>query len=132
MLHGLFAFIITVILSSPRALREPTPSTVMNHVVSRIARFTLIAAAILVLPFAMNAQPLWLRGRLALFRLPSSLTLAFPFAMIAAVDAIRSDHHLPKHVERAAVAKLALAAVVLMIAFIGWIVRHRTRCIEQP
>jgi hypothetical protein len=50
------------------------------------------------------------------------LVLAFPFAMVGAVDAIRGHDALPPHVQRAVVTKLAMMAVALVVLFHGWIV----------
>jgi hypothetical protein len=118
-LRGLSAFICAVMASYPRMLRQRTPSTVANRIVTRIARFTLVGAALLMIPFAFEMGSMWWRGLMMLFIVPSAITVAFPFAMITAVDAIRCDHALPPHVERSAVVKLALAAVLFMVAFGG-------------
>jgi lipopolysaccharide export LptBFGC system permease protein LptF len=50
------------------------------------------------------------------------MTFAFPFAMIVAVDAIRTHRGVSPQLERAAVLKLAAFAVVFMLAFDGWVV----------
>jgi hypothetical protein len=118
-LRGLSAFICAAMVSYPRMLRQRTPSTVANRIVTRIARFTLVATALLLIPFAREMDSLWWRGLMMLFIVPSAITLAYPFAMITAVDAIRCDHALPPHVERSAVVKLALVAVLFMMAFGG-------------
>lgn len=120
--RGLAAFVCAVIVSSPRIACTPAPPTLTNRVATRIAQFTLPAAALLVMPFVMNIEARWLDGMLILFLLPQALTLAFPFAMVAAVDAIRRHETLPPHVERAAVIKLGSTAVVLMVGCHGWVV----------
>jgi hypothetical protein len=99
---GMLSFCIAAIVSTPAILRESTPSIVMKRVWIRVARFSLIATCIMVLPFSLQMEASWLRGALWLLLIPSSLALAFPFAMIAAVDAIRRDHALRPNVERAA------------------------------
>lgn len=123
MARGLAAFFCAAIVSSPHLFSTPSPSTVTNRMVTRIAGVTFIGSMILVLPFALGASEVnpsrWVLG---LFIIPSAMAMAFPFAMVAAVDAIRRHEPLPAHVQRAAVTKLALVAVVFMIFFTGWIV----------
>jgi hypothetical protein len=121
-IRGLSAFICAAMVSWPSMLRQPTPSTVAHRIVTRIARFTLVATALLMMPFALEGDSLWWRFLMLLVLVPSAITVAFPFAMITAVDAIRCDHALPPHVERSAVVKLALAAVLFMVAFGGVVV----------
>ena len=48
-----------------------------------------------------------------LLALPVGIVMAFPFAMVIAVDAIRRGQ-APLHVERAAAVKLALGAALFM------------------
>jgi len=119
---GLTAFICAVIVSSPQIARTTAPSSVTNRVASTIARFTLPAAALLTMPFVPSIEPRWVDGMRILFIVPQALTLAFPFAMVAAVDAIRCHEPLPPQVQRAAVVKLGIIAVLLMVSFHGWIV----------
>lgn len=118
--RGLGAFVCAAIVSSPHVLRAPTPSSVTNRVATRIAAFTLIASAILAIPIVMEVGVV--RGLAGLLILPSLMTMTFPFAMVAAVDAIRRSEPLPEYLQRAAVVKLGLAALLLMIVFNGWVV----------
>ncbi|MFM8534382.1 MAG: hypothetical protein ACKOEC_12490 [Acidimicrobiia bacterium] len=115
-IRGLMAFVSAMLFASPAILRQPVPAAVSNRIVTRIARFTLIATVVQTLPFGKDFG--FLEPSL-LFLLPSSLVVMFPFAMIAAVDAIRCDHDLPAHTARAAMAKLAIASVVFMLVFSG-------------
>jgi hypothetical protein len=125
--RGWLAFVCAVIVSSPRALLAPTPPGVARRVAWRVTLMVVIAATLLLIPAVpeMSAAPLspWL----VLLVLPSTLTLALPFAMIVAVDAIRCHDDLPEHVERAAALKVALAAMLFMVAFGGWVVPAATR-----
>ena len=57
-----------------------------------------------------------------LMAVPAALTMAFPFAMVIAVDAIRRDADVPRHAERAAAVKLALFALLLMLSVGGFVV----------
>lgn len=118
-LRALTAFCCAALLSSPDILRAPTPSSVSNRIVTRIARFTSVMTALSTLPYLSQQDAL---GVSLLFLIPSGLVLAFPFAMIGAVDAIRRDHALPPQVERATAAKLAVASVVFMLVFHGFVV----------
>ena len=119
-LRGLAAFICAVIVSSPQIARTSAPSSVTNRVATRIALFTLPATALLILPFVLDP------GGLDVVRIlliaPHGMVLAFPFAMVAAVDAIRRHEPLPPHVERAVAVKLGILAVLLMVSFHGWVV----------
>jgi len=120
LLRGWCALVCAVVVSSPRILVVPTPGAVTMRIVSRIASFAVLATLVTVLPFAFQLE-LGQRAPLLLLLLaPSSLALVFPFAMIAAVDAIRCDHALPPHVERAAAAKVAFAACLFMLLLMGW------------
>ena len=80
-----------------------------NRVAFRMARFTLLASALLFVPFCRASRAAWMAMRI-LFLIPQSLVLAFPFAMIGAVDTIRCHEPLPPQVERAAVVKLGVLA----------------------
>ncbi len=120
--RGLASFVCAAIVSSPRVLRTAAPATVTNRVVRRIASITLITAVIMTIPMSMQIDNAWSIGLLMLAILPSTMTVVFPFAMVAAVDAIRRHEPLPEHVQRAAVLKLGLVAVVLMVTFGGWVV----------
>jgi hypothetical protein len=100
-LRGITAFITAVVVSSPRIAATMSPSAVTNRIVVRIARFTAIATAVMLVPPAMQMEPLWARGATMLFLIPSTLVLAFPFAMVGAVDALRRTEPLPPHVASA-------------------------------
>lgn len=121
--RGLTAFVCAAIVSLPRVLRTPAPSTITNRMVTRIAGVTFIGSVIFTIPFALQAVTLgpssWV---LALLILPSSMAVVFPFAMIAATDAIRRHEPLAAHVQRATVLKLGIVAVLLMALLNGWVV----------
>jgi hypothetical protein len=120
-LRGLAAFLCAVIVSVPQIVGTTAPSSVTNHVATRIARFTFPAATLLIMPLVLNMEASWLSGIRILLIVPQALVLAFPFAMVGAVDAIRGHEALPPHVERAVVTKLAMIAVALMVVFHGWV-----------
>ncbi len=119
--RGWCAFVCAVMVSSPEVLRTSVPSAVTNRIARRIALFVGVASTLLLSPYVtqntFDAQRPWL----LLLLIPSSMTVAFPFAMAAAVDAIRRYGPLPPHVERAVVLKLGLFAVAFMVLFGGWV-----------
>jgi hypothetical protein len=79
----LSAFLCAVIVSCPQIARTTAPSSVTNHVATRIARFTFPAATLLIMPLVINMEGLsWIR---ILLIVPQALVLAFPFAMVGAV-----------------------------------------------
>ncbi|MEY4093223.1 MAG: hypothetical protein RLZZ53_422 [Acidobacteriota bacterium] len=117
--RGFVAFVCAVFVSSPRVLHQPLPATVSNRIVTRITRFALVVAVLQTVPFAWQAN---LSIAALLFLVPSGLAVAFPFAMIGAVDAIRRDHTLLPHIERSAVSKLAIAAVLFMVVLGSFVV----------
>ena len=121
-LRGLAAFICAVIVSSPQIARTSAPSSVTNRVATRIAWFTLPTTALLMMPFVLRIEPRWLEGVRILLIIPQALILAFPFAMIAAADAIRCHEPVPPRIQRAIVVKLGIVAVLLMVCFHGWVV----------
>lgn len=118
-LRAFTAFCCAVVVSSPAFLRESTPPEVSNRIVTRIARFALVVAVLQTLPFAWESE---LSLAMLLLLIPSGIAFAFPFAMVGAVDAIRCDHALPPHRERAAVIKVAVGAVIFMVVFGGFVV----------
>ncbi|MFA5908412.1 MAG: hypothetical protein WC815_06535 [Vicinamibacterales bacterium] len=88
----------------------------------RIAGITLTIAVILAIQMSMQIDNVWSLGLLNLAILPSTMTSVFPFAMVAAVDAIRRYEPLPEHVQRATALKLGIVAFALMMLFCGWVV----------
>ena len=116
------AFVCAVLISSPEIVRAPVPSTVRRRVVTRIALFVAVSSGVLMLgslsSFSWDGPP---RPFFVLL-LPATITVAFPFAMALAVDAIRQQNAMPLQVARAAALKLALLSIVFMIAFGGWVV----------
>jgi hypothetical protein len=120
--RGLWAFMVASLVSSPRMLLTPTPSSVTNRVVTRIAWFMLLTTPWLIAPFIIDVDAPWQQELpLIVFLMPQAMVVVFPFAMVAAVDAIRRHDALPPHVERAAVMKLGITAVLLMVCFHGWV-----------
>jgi hypothetical protein len=130
--RGLCAFVCAVVVSSPRLALTPAPPAVTRHVAVRMLKFVAILTPILMIPVVIEIgtwwmrDASWVRASLILFAVPSAITLAFPFAMAGAVDAIRR-RGLPAHVERAAALKLGAFALAFMMAYSGWIVPASSR-----
>lgn len=121
-LKGALAFCAAAALSLPAIVHTRAPKSLANRVARRIAWTTAAGIAILMMPLVREIEPAWLRGLQLLFTIPQAMVLAFPFAMIAAVDAIRNSADVAPHVSRATVVKLAVLAVVFVSFNHGWVV----------
>jgi hypothetical protein len=119
---GAFAFCVAAAVSMPAIIIARAPKSLTDRVTRRIAWTTAGITAVLMIPFFREIGPLRLRGLLILFAIPQAMTLAFPFTMVAAVDAIRHARDVAPHVARATTAKLAVFAVVFMAFNHGWVV----------
>lgn len=121
-LKGFLSFCLAIVVSSPVMLRTRAPKSLTDQVARRIAIATGLAA-VFMLPLTGETQRAWVHGYLTLvFLIPGALTLAFPFALVSGVDAIRDCRDVEPHVARAAAAKLALLAFVFMLVANGWVV----------
>lgn len=126
--RGWWAFVQAVLVSIPRIAMTAAPADVTNEMARGIARFVAVATVVLMIPPVLEIgrwwmrDASWVRGSLILFALPSALSLAFPFAMTGAVDALRKRDPLPAHVERAAMLKLGALSVIMMLVCTGWII----------
>jgi len=120
-LRGAISLAVTVVACSMLVLRTSTPPELTDRIVTRIARFTLIGTALLlVLPaFSLDLGGRW---HLLLFQVPSIMTVIFPFAMIGAADEIWTRDDLLPHVARAAAAKIALVSLLAMMFYGGFVV----------
>jgi hypothetical protein len=119
--RGFFAFVCATIVSSPGMLRARAPQAVTDRIAVRVARFTLLASTLLFVPLSRELDPAWATSPWILFLVPGLLTLAFPFAMIGAVDTIRTEGQLSPQAARSTTLKLAMLAMTLMLAFSGWV-----------
>jgi hypothetical protein len=119
-LRGLSAFICAVAISSPTIIATPVPPSISWRVAKRIAVFCVVIAGALSIPMLRSRDPieqeapLW--AAMLLMAIPAAVTIAFPFAMVMAVDAIRRDAGVAPQVERAAALKLGVIAVCFMLA----------------
>lgn len=120
--RGLAAFVCAVLVSSPQVAFTAVPSAVTNRVASRMTRFIAVPCVLSLIPFLSEMSGVRWSAALWLFVLPPIITLAFPFSMIGATDAIRRYEPLAPQVERAMATKLAAFALLFMIVFGGWVV----------
>jgi hypothetical protein len=136
-LRGLGAFIVAVVVSSPRIVLTPAPPAVIQRVAVRMTCVIAVLTVILMIPPVISlwmrwtAGSTWISGPLFLFTLPKALALAFPFAMAAAVDAIRRPDVLPAHVERAAAVRLGAFAAAFMLFYGGWVMPAASEASRQ-
>ena len=121
-IRGGAAFACAVTMLSPRILLTSTPPAVLLRVAARIAVFCLLVGGVLAIPILRSPDIQWVDTpwpvTLLLFALPVATMMAFPFAMVVAVDAIRRNN-AAGNVERAAAVKLAIGAVVFMALLQG-------------
>jgi hypothetical protein len=120
------AFMCSAAISSPGIIATPTPRAISLSVANRVAVFSLIAAVAISIPMARSVAARWLDAPLwaavLLMALPMALAIAFPFAMVIAVDAIRRAADVSPHVERAAAVKLALFAMLMVLSINGVVI----------
>ena len=118
---GLVSFCVAIVVSSPVMLRTRVPKSLTDQVARRIAIATGLGMTVLTLPFVQDIEP-WEQTLLILFVIPQSMTLAFPFAVVSAVDTIRNFAGVEPHVARGTAAKLAVVAVLFTFVMQGWVV----------
>lgn len=120
------AFVCATIVSSPRIVMTAIPRTITVAVISRIAIFSTTVGIVLGLPLARKLEPRLLDATWTetwLLRiLPGTLMMAFPFAMVLAVDAIRRRNDVAPRVKRSAVLRLALVSFLFAAAAESFIV----------
>jgi hypothetical protein len=121
-LRGSWAFLCAALVSSPEIARTPVPTSVANRVARRIAIVVGLISMLLLVPVLTSTRFPGGQSVLILLLLPAMITLAFPFAMTAAVDAIRRYDRLTPQIERAAVFKLYGFSLLFMLIFSGWVV----------
>jgi hypothetical protein len=115
-------FLSTFALSLPRAVFwTPAPPGTLRRPLIRVIASTAVISSVMLLPFLSElrtAAPLRL-AELLLLMLPSIVAIAFPFALLSAVDAIRGKT-APSPVERIATVQFAIAGVVVSALLSGW------------
>ena len=123
-LSGVSAIAITFATMFSRTLvLAPMPPAITRRVLARLIIFTSVASALLMVPFVvqMREMPMPQFAAAAVSLLPSSVLLAFPFAMPWVADGIRRRGRATP-VERVVALRVAIFAVALAILTIGWVV----------
>ena len=126
------ALLTAVVSVAPRALfLTPTPPSMTRRIVARMILFVSVVTGLTLIPFAIDfraspfvdgsAFPPARFAEIMFWLLPSSMLLAFPFAMGFIVDGVRRSR-TPTPAERVAFLRAAILGAVVMIAFHGWIV----------
>jgi hypothetical protein len=122
--RGVICFAVAMTAMAPQTLLlTPTPPAMLRRIVARLVIFLIAASTLLSLPLIFELRTV-APGRLVvllLWLLPAGLALVFPFAMGHIVDGVRR-HVRPSPVERIAIIRTAIVAVVVMLVFVGWVV----------
>ena len=125
-------FATAILTLVPRAVfLTPTPPSMTRRIVARMILFVSVVTGLTLIPFAIDFRASPFVGgsvfpparfaEIMFWLLPSSMLLAFPFAMGFIVDGVRRSR-TPTPAERVAFLRAAMLGVVVMIAFHGWIV----------
>lgn len=118
------AFIVAMLWVTPRAvLFAPTPASMTRRILARIIIFTATVSALLTVPLLLDLREMSLpqKAEAALWLLPASVAVAFPFAMTWVTDAIRR-HTRPTPIERATALRIGIIAVTFTVLVMGWVV----------
>lgn len=121
-LSGFSALVMTFATMFSRALVvTPMPAAITRRVVARLIIFTSVASALLMVPFLvqMREMPMPRFAVAAMWLLPSSILLTFPFAMPWVADGIRRRARATA-VERLAALRIGISAVIFALVSLGW------------
>jgi hypothetical protein len=130
-IRGFAAFACAAAISTPAVVATPIPRAVTFSVAKRIAGFCFVVGGALSIPMVRSMgsremdPPLW--AALLLMALPAGIAIAFPFAMVIAVDAIRRHADVAPHVARAAALKLGVVAMCIMLTLNGVVGPYASR-----
>jgi hypothetical protein len=119
--RGVVAFCIATMISIPAIVRTRAPKPLTDQIARRVTIGAAIGTGILMMPFLTNGGPLWHRALTALVVVPQGLTLAFPFALLPGVDAIRRFDGVDSHTARATASKLAALGLMFVFVCHGWV-----------
>lgn len=121
--RGALAFATSVIACAPLILAAPPPPSMTRRVLGRIIIFTAAVSALLTVPIWLQLRelPLAQQAAATFWLLPAGIVLAFPFAMLWIVDAIRRQTR-PTRIERINALRISIMAVLFMIVVGGWVV----------
>jgi len=121
-IRGILSLCIAIIVCTPAIFHARAPKALTDLIARRMAIATALGTAVLIVPFAREVQLEETRGFFILFAVPGAIVMAFPFAMVSAVDAIRSFIGVEPHVTRGTAAKLGVVAIMFMFFMHGWVV----------
>jgi hypothetical protein len=113
--RGMSAFMSAATIFGFRSLQSPTPGAIVWRIVIRLLIYMI--AVMLCIPavvrpeIAVAAMPGYLQ---------SAFTIALPYSMLVAVDAIRARGDMPSHLERRAAMQLVLVSTIVMLAASDW------------
>ena len=116
------ALVAAMLLTAPRAIAlAPMPESTARRALSRMIIFTATVSTLLTIPVLLDAREMTVPETIVagLFILPAGIAIAFPFSMLWVTDAIRRSR-VATSAERAAALRVASAAVVFMVALVGW------------
>lgn len=123
LIGGGAALLIAMIAESPAILLAPWPAGTLRRVITRVAVWTTVISALMLIPFANGLGDrihIEVSLYLVMLLLPSTIAVAFPFAIATVVDVIRTAPQ-PSREERIAAARLGIGAVALMVILAGWV-----------
>ena len=128
--RGTAAFIFSAVRLTPQMMLAPLPGSLSRRVSVRV----LAMAAGMAATHQAIAYSNWQQAPLPLsawlLQLPRGFTFALPFAMLAAVDAIRCYEPWPDHIHKRAAITLLAIVTLWMVVGGGWLVptmNHRWR-----
>ena len=128
--RGAAAFIVTALCLAPQIAWTPLPGPLSRRVGTRL----LLMAAVLAATHTAITYSNWQQAPLPLsawlLRMPTVFTMFLPFALMAAVDAIRCYEPWPDHVQKRAAVKLLVIVTLWMVVGGGWLapaMNHRWR-----
>ncbi len=124
-LRGQWAFLVSAGRLAPGLLVSPMPLGLATALFVRVTACVVLASLLLLAPFVLDYRSADARGTLPLWSmlwhlLPSTVTVALPFAVIGAVDVLRSKLPAPHARGRKAALQITLLAVGVMVLAAGW------------
>lgn len=121
-ISGASALLLAMTAASPNVLFAPWPAGTLRRCIRRVAIWTTVVSALLLIPFINDLSPkldLMVSLYLLLLLLPQAIALAFPAAITTVVDVIRTASE-PVREERLAAVKFGIGAAALMLLLVGW------------
>ena len=129
-LRGTAAFALTALRLTPPMVLAPLPGSLSRRVSARVLGMAAAMAATHMAITYSNWQQAPLPFSAWLLQMPRGFTFTLPFAMAAAVDAIRCYEPWPTHIQRQAGIRLLAIVTLWMVVGGGWLapaMNHRWR-----